>query len=60
MNLTEHLQPLPTELLKAMAKGEVDARAIAAQLMASRGLDRDGKWVGFERAAAIWIGEEGA
>jgi hypothetical protein len=54
MNLIEHMQPLPTELLKAMAKGEVDAQAIAAQLMASRGLDREGKWVGFEAAAAAW------
>lgn len=56
MNLLEHLQPLPTELLKAMAKGEVDAQAVAARLMAGRGLDRDGKWVGFEAASAIWSG----
>tara|TARA_Y100001951_G_scaffold70727_1_gene57604 strand:+ start:4105 stop:4278 length:174 start_codon:yes stop_codon:yes gene_type:complete len=54
MNLLEHLQPLPTELLKAMAKGEVDVQAVAVQLMAGRGLDREGKWVGFERAAEEW------
>ena len=54
MHLAEHLQPLPTELLIAMAKGEVDARAIAAQLMADRGLDGQGKWVGFEKAAKVW------
>lgn len=54
MNLSEHLQPLPTELLKAMASGEVDAQAVAAQLMAGRGLDREGKWVGFEAAAVAW------
>jgi hypothetical protein len=54
MNLLEHLQPLPTELLNAMAKGEVDTQAIAAQLMAGRGLDRDGKWVGFEKAKEVW------
>lgn len=54
MNLLEHLQPLPTELLNAMAKGDVDTQAIAAQLMASRGLDREGKWVGFEKAAVVW------
>lgn len=54
MNLLEHLQPLPTELLKAMAKGEIDAQLAAARLMADRGLDRDGKWVGFEKAAAEW------
>jgi hypothetical protein len=54
MNLLEHLQPLPTELLNAMAKGEVDTQAIAAQLMAGRGLDRDGKWGGFEKAKEVW------
>jgi hypothetical protein len=54
MNLLEHLQPLPTELLNAMAKGEVDTQAIAARLMADRGLDLDGKWVGFPAAAQIW------
>lgn len=54
MNLAEHLQPLPTDLLKAMAKCEVDTQAIAAQLMTERGLDRDGKWVGFANAAEAW------
>ncbi len=54
MNLAEHLQPLPTELLKAMANGEVDSQAIAAQLMADRGLDQSGKWVGFPKAAEVW------
>lgn len=54
MNLLEQLQPLPTELLNAMAKGEVDTQAIAARLMADRGLDREGKWVGFASAAEAW------
>ena len=54
MNLLEHLQPLPTELLKAMAKGEIDAQLAAARLMADRGLDQNGKWVGFEAAAVAW------
>lgn len=57
MNLAEHLQPLPTELLIAMAKGEVDTQAIAAQLIAERGLDKQGKWVGFEMAAGVWSGK---
>ena len=54
MNLFEHLQPFPTELLLAMAKGEVDVEAIAARLVADRGLDKDGKWVGFDKAAEVW------
>lgn len=54
MNLLEHLQPLPTELLLAMAKGEVDVEAIAARLVADRGLDKRGEWVGFEASAREW------
>lgn len=47
--------PAPAhQLLNAMAKGEVDTQAIAARLMAERGLDRDGKWVGFEKAKEVW------
>jgi hypothetical protein len=37
-----------------MAKGDVDTQAIAARLMAERGLDREGKWVGFEKAKEVW------
>ena len=54
MSLLEHLQPLPTDLLIAMAKGEVDAQLVAAELMAGRGLDEQGRWVGFEKAAEVW------
>lgn len=54
MNLLEHLQPLPTELLLAMAKGELDVQAVAARLVADRGLDQQGKWIGFEASAREW------
>lgn len=54
MNLIEHMQPLPTELLLAMALGEVDMQAVAARAMTERGLDKQGRWVGFERAAKEW------
>ncbi|MGE8358574.1 hypothetical protein [Pseudomonas sp.] len=36
MNLIEHMQPLPTELLLAMALGEVDMEAVAARVMMER------------------------
>ncbi len=49
MNLLEHLQPLPTELLLAMAKGEVDVEAIAARLVADRGLDKRGSGLASRR-----------
>lgn len=54
MNLLEHLQPLPTELLLAMAKGEVDMEAIASRLVAERGLNKKGRWVGFAAAQREW------
>ena len=40
MNLLEHVQPLPTELLLAMAKGEVDVEAIAAALRDGQKVER--------------------
>lgn len=54
MDAAEYLQTLPTDLLRALACGEIDAREVAAKLMAGRGLDREGKWVGFPAAAAAW------
>ena len=54
MNATEYLQTLPTNLLQAMASGEIDAKKLAAELMADRGLDQNGKWVGFDKAAKAW------
>lgn len=41
MSPEEYLQTLPTELLIAMAKGQVDTQAIAVELVAGRGLDKD-------------------
>lgn len=38
---------LDIELLKAAAQGKVDLNELARQELASRGLDHDGKWVGF-------------
>lgn len=54
MNPAEYFQTLPTELLRAIALGEVDAQALAGEQLASRGLDQRGRWVGFERAARVW------
>lgn len=54
MDAAEYLQTLPTDLLRALACGEIDAREVAAKLMAGRGLDQEGKWVGFPKAAVAW------
>ena len=58
MSATEYLQTLPSDLLGAMARGEIDAQAVAARLMADRGLDQQGEWVGFPQAAVVWGGKK--
>jgi hypothetical protein len=42
-----------TALLLAIAAGLIDPVALARRELASRGLDADGTWVGFDRAAQI-------
>lgn len=54
MDAAEYLQTLPTDLLRTLACGEINAREVAAKLMADRGLNQEGKWVGFPAAEAAW------
>ena len=42
-----------TELLSKAANGEIDFNQLARQELANRGLNTDGKWVGFEKAKEI-------
>ncbi|MFO7697898.1 MAG: hypothetical protein R6X16_12185 [Anaerolineae bacterium] len=42
-----------TSLLLAIADGLIDPVALARRQLADRGLDSDGAWVGFDRAAQI-------
>ena len=51
------IQLAGTKILAAVARGEVDLNAVARRELASRGLDRNGKWVGCERAQ-LMIKEE--
>ena len=39
---------IPTRLLLHCANGTLDLQAIAKQQLANRGLDENGKWVGFK------------
>ena len=51
----EHaLQPVDVQLLLAAARGEIDLNEIARRLLADLGLNREGSWVGHERAHDIW------
>lgn len=46
------LQTAHPQLLAAAARGEIDLNLLARAELASRGLGRDGHWVGFEAAEA--------
>lgn len=46
----EYVQTIPSEILAAVARGEIDLNQLAQLELASRGQDINGKWVGFERA----------
>lgn len=48
------LQIADTKAILAAALGEVSLLALAQREMASRGLGKNGLWVGFERAKKEW------
>lgn len=43
-----------TDLLLAAAAGLIDLNQLAREQLADRGLDANGKWIGFDNAARIW------
>lgn len=45
------LQLADTAVLAAVARGEIDLNNLARETLAGRGMDADGKWVGFDEAA---------
>jgi len=47
------LNIFPSELLAAVARGEVDLNHWAGVVLAGRGLDQNGRWVGFPEAARL-------
>jgi hypothetical protein len=63
-NVSDQQNPLylfsltSSDLLLAIAGGLVDPGLLARQELASRGLDLDGTWVGFDRAREILLGDE--
>lgn len=48
--ILEEIQTLSVKVLKASAQGEIDLNQLALRELASRGLNREGQWVGFEKA----------
>lgn len=47
------IQTADTKVLAAVARGEIDLNQIAREELASRGLDDQGRWVGFDQARAV-------
>lgn len=47
------IQIAATKVLAAIARGEIDLNRIVREELASRGLDQNGKWVGFDKAREI-------
>lgn len=47
------IQIAASKVLAAVARGEIDLNRIAREEMASRGLDQNAKWVGFDKAREI-------
>lgn len=48
------MQTWPVEVLMAAANGRIDLNEVARAELVCRGLGKDGRWVGFPRAAARW------
>lgn len=53
----EHLQPMPTLMLAAAARGDVDLMTLVRAELAARGVDLDGNWIGFPEALRLHLGE---
>jgi hypothetical protein len=43
-----------TEILIRIARGEVDANALAIKQLIDRGIGKNGNWIGFPQAAREW------
>ena len=47
------MQALPTDVLAAIASGQVDPVLVAKALLVNQGLDLKGQWIGFEKAGIV-------
>lgn len=43
-----------TEILTAIARGEIDANELVAMELMNRGYDAEGNWIGPEQAESYW------
>ena len=50
----EEIQTWDSAVLMAIVQGKIDIKAIARKELSQRGIDKDGIWVGFQRAKTEW------
>lgn len=48
------MQLMSTALLIQAATGEIDLNEVARRFVSQRGVDKNGAWVGFDKAYEIW------
>ncbi|AZD86582.1 hypothetical protein C4K14_3759 [Pseudomonas chlororaphis subsp. aureofaciens] len=48
-----YLQTIPASILAAVVRGEVDLNELAWRELTSRGMNSEGKWVGFQEAERL-------
>lgn len=52
-----HLQPIPTSVLTAAVRGDLDLMRLVRAELAARGVDLDGDWIGFPAALKLHLGD---
>lgn len=52
-DLAEFFQPLDTRFLLAIHHGDVDVVRLAREQLMNRGLNGDGRWVGYAKAGEM-------
>lgn len=53
INEIEFIQAAAVKVLVAVCKEELDLNLLAREELANRGLDKDGVWVGFDKARQL-------
>ncbi len=52
----EHMQTVPTAILSAFVRGDLDLMLCVRAELAARGLGLHGEWIGFEEAMRLHLG----
>lgn len=52
-----HLQPIPTAVLTAAIRGDIDLLRLVRAELAARGVNLDGEWIGFQAARQMHLGD---